>query len=56
LKLLSRDYNDTGQLIINITPKYIEKERIMFVLKEKDCKEEIEYSNIQVKGMYKLNY
>lgn len=55
-KLLSRDFTETGQLAINIIPKYIETKKIMYVLKEEDCKEEIEYSTQYVKGRYTINY
>lgn len=55
-KILSRDFNDTGELKINVVPEYIENEKIMFVLKEKDCKEDFEYSNIYTEGIYTLNY
>jgi hypothetical protein len=50
-KLLSRDFSDTGQLKITITPKYIEKEKVMYVLKEEDCREDFEYSHNQIEGI-----
>ena len=55
-KLLSRNFNDTGKLKIKIIPEYIENERIMFVLKENDCRNEIEFSNLKNEGFYTLNY
>ena len=54
-KLLSRDFSDTGQLKITITPKYIEKEKIMYVLKEEDCREDFEYSHNQIEGNIRMN-
>jgi hypothetical protein len=54
-KLLSRDYNDSGKLIINIKPEYLNTEKIMYVLYDKDCKEEIEYSCFYEEGYYSLN-
>jgi len=55
-KLLSRNFSDTGKLKIKILPEYLEHERIMFVLKEKDCRKEIEFSNLENEGFYTLNY
>jgi len=54
-KLLSRDFSDTGQLKITVIPKYIEKEKVMYVLKEEDCRENFEYSYNQVEGNIRMN-
>jgi hypothetical protein len=44
-----------GSLAITVIPKYIEKERVMFVEFESDSKTEIEYSIKQVEGYYGPN-
>ena len=54
-KLLSRDFNDTGQLKITIIPKYFEMEKVMYVLKEEDCREDFEYSHNQIEGNIRMN-
>jgi hypothetical protein len=55
-KLLSRDFSANGQLRIIVQPRFIENERVMYVIKEEDCKNEIEYSEKMFKGHYTLNY
>lgn len=54
-KLLSRNFNDTGQLKITIIPKYIEMEKVMFVLKKEDCREDFEYSHNHIEGNIRMN-
>lgn len=54
-ELLSRDFNSKGNLLITISPRYIEKERIMFVEFESESKTVVEYSVKQVEGYYGPN-
>ncbi|MFD1062039.1 hypothetical protein ACFQ1Q_02175 [Winogradskyella litorisediminis] len=54
--LLARDFNDEGELKINIKPKYIESQKTMYVLRTEDCKSEIEYNHKMIEGNYQLNW
>lgn len=54
-KFLSRDYYNSGKLFIKIIPQFIEYEKTMYVLEEKDCRTEYTYSEELVKGSYTLN-
>ena len=55
-KLLARDYNDEGYLTIRTFPKYIEKQKIMFVEKESDSKIEYEIKEKMIEYIPMLNY
>lgn len=54
-QLLSRDFNETGQLRIQIIPQYQETKSTMYVIKEEDCREEFEYLYNHYRGTYELN-
>ncbi|WP_157963316.1 hypothetical protein [Algoriphagus litoralis] len=54
-RLLARDYNDDGELRININPKFIETQKTMYVLKTSDCKTETEFGHKMLEGRYYLN-
>lgn len=53
---LARDFNDEGELIIKIRPKFIEKQSIMYVLKKDDCKTAIEYCNKMKERILQINW
>lgn len=53
---LARDFNDEGELLIKIRPKFIEKQSIMYVLKKEDCKTAIEYCNKMKEGILQINW
>lgn len=53
---LARDFNNEGEMTIMIEPKFIERQTTMYVLKEEDCKTEIEFSNKMTEGIHQLNW
>lgn len=54
-QLLSRDFNDSGQLLIHVQPKFRDRQKTMYVIKEEDCKEKVEYEYNYYRGTYKIN-
>jgi hypothetical protein len=54
-QLLSRDFNERGQLRIHVIPQYQEITSIMYVNKNIDCRDEVEYLYNHFRGTYKLN-
>ncbi len=54
-QLLSRDFNETGQLKIHVIPQYQETTSTMYVNKKEDCRDEVEYLYNHFRGTYELN-
>ncbi len=50
--LLARDFSDEGELIINIEPKFIKKQKTMYVLKNEECKSQVEFSYKMTESIY----